>query len=166
MGYRAMKKVRSDIQRFLCLRHQDMATGCWNWTGSLRKGYPSFRIGSHTDGTRKLVFAYRFIWEQIHGPVPKGMQLHHICENIRCVNPDHLEMLTVKQHVHKSPNNITHAHLHKTHCKYGHEFTPENTYIFKTGRACRQCRRMNWHLHEQRQRIIRQGGVLPSDTAH
>lgn len=27
----------------------------------------------------------------------------------------------------------------KTHCKRGHEFTPENTYKVKSGRQCRTC---------------------------
>lgn len=31
---------------------------------------------------------------------------------------------------------------HKTHCKYGHEFSPENTYLTMEGsRACRACGR-------------------------
>lgn len=29
----------------------------------------------------------------------------------------------------------------KSHCKYGHEFTPENTYWRREGRECRQCAR-------------------------
>jgi hypothetical protein len=37
------------------------------------------------------------------------------------------------------------AHLEKkrnqTHCKRGHEFTPENTYVYKTSRICKTCRR-------------------------
>lgn len=34
--------------------------------------------------------------------------------------------------------------LHKTHCRYGHEYTPENTYVRpENGRSyCRACRRM------------------------
>jgi len=28
----------------------------------------------------------------------------------------------------------------QTHCKRGHEFTPENTYIYKDNRSCRQCK--------------------------
>lgn len=36
----------------------------------------------------------------------------------------------------------------RTHCKYGHEFTPENTYVYGTHRACRTCIR----LKEQRRR--------------
>lgn len=30
----------------------------------------------------------------------------------------------------------------KTHCKRGHEFTPENTYLKKTGRECKTCQRI------------------------
>lgn len=35
----------------------------------------------------------------------------------------------------------------KTHCKQGHEYTPENTYIFpgRTDRQCRECRRI-WKI--------------------
>lgn len=37
----------------------------------------------------------------------------------------------------------------RTHCKRGHEFTPENTYLTKAGhRVCRECHR----LQEQRRR--------------
>lgn len=39
-----------------------------------------------------------------------------------------------------------------THCKYGHEFTPENTYVNPTNgkRNCKQC--MRRRRAEQRQR--------------
>src|SRR5712691_13527104 len=30
----------------------------------------------------------------------------------------------------------------RTHCKRGHEFTPENTYMYGTGRHCRVCTRL------------------------
>ena len=28
--------------------------------------------------SRKVVYVHRMVWEEIHGPIPKGMQIHHI----------------------------------------------------------------------------------------
>jgi hypothetical protein len=45
------------------------------------------------------ISAHRFMWIHILGrAAPEGMELHHICENKRCVNPGHLEFLTISQH--------------------------------------------------------------------
>lgn len=62
----------------------DAASGCWIWNGHRDSGYG--RIGS------KLV--YRITYERVNGPVPKGLELDHLCRNRACVNPDHLEPVT------------------------------------------------------------------------
>lgn len=38
------------------------------------------------------------LWEKTHGPVPKGYHVHHRCEDKRCVNLEHLELLTHGEH--------------------------------------------------------------------
>jgi hypothetical protein len=48
---------------------------------------------------RKQVRAHRWIWEQVVGPIPDGIEIHHRCENRACVRPDHLEALTAAQHL-------------------------------------------------------------------
>jgi hypothetical protein len=63
----------------------DERTGCWNWRGKLDKdGYPSKR-------------QHRRFYESKHGPIPEGLTIDHRCENRRCVNPDHLEPLTLTE---------------------------------------------------------------------
>lgn len=39
----------------------------------------------------------------------------------------------------------------KTHCKHGHEFTPENTYRTKAGRVCKKCRAVSMLAYWERQ---------------
>lgn len=36
--------------------------------------------------------------------------------------------------------NGLHNNARKVRCKYGHEFTPENTYIYRGRRNCRACK--------------------------
>lgn len=66
--------------------------GCWAWSGYQDVfGYSTFTFGKRT------IFAHRFAWEQIHGPVPEKLELDHICRLRSCVNPDHLRPITRKQ---------------------------------------------------------------------
>lgn len=67
------------------------------------------------------------------------MTLDHLCFKPSCVNVQHLAVATLSENAQRQRSAA------KTHCKNGHEFTPENTYIrtgFRNGkRTCRTCQR-------------------------
>lgn len=163
-------------ERFIEKIEVDAATGCWNWTASLfaRTGYAQFRYSPQKNG-RGHCWAY----EHYVGPVPPGLQLDHLCRNKRCVNPGHLEAVTAQENVLRS-DNACGLNARKTHCKHGHEFTPENTHVNKAGsRMCRECMRQqgrDWYernlLHARRYqreyhraRRKRLAGRGPADAA-
>ena len=63
--------------------------GCIVWTGAISSsGY-----GSIWDGKR-VVQAHRYAWERVHGPIPAGMFVDHMCFAKECVNVDHLRLAT------------------------------------------------------------------------
>lgn len=105
---------------------------CWIWAASKnRDGYGLFFNGS------KAVGAHRWAYENQFGPISKGLELDHLCRNRSCVNPSHLEPVSSLENTKRSP-------IHygaRTHCKHGHEYTPENTISRKDGgRRCRTCK--------------------------
>ena len=106
-------------------------TTCWNWEGAVdRHGYGRFRH----EGTNWL--PHRLAYTVLKGGTPPGKELDHTCQNKLCVNPDHLQAVTRDEHVQTTV-------ARRTTCMYGHEFTPDNTYITRTGaRSCRTCTRM------------------------
>lgn len=108
---------------------------CWYWTGQTRDGrYGLFRF--RTDGYQ---VAHRWSYEHFVGPIPDGLTLDHLCRVTMCVNPDHLEPVTLQENILRSDNPPA-QNARKTHCIHGHEFTPENTKVAKDGhRACRAC---------------------------
>lgn len=118
----------SAVERFIA--RADMRTGpdgCWLWTGSL---HPYGRISVEGRGQG----AHRFAYELVHGPLFENAELHHICRNKGCVNPDHLMALT------RAAHGLLDGRYYKTHCIHGHPFDDENTYIRPDGyKGCRTC---------------------------
>ena len=114
---------------------------CWKWKGShFANGYA--RYGRNQEVLHKRIF------ECIYGPVPEGSELHHLCRHKWCVNPQHLEVVTVLQHrgYHKDEIPMAATNKAKTHCPNGHEYTINNTYLSRlknsTMRHCKECRRI------------------------
>lgn len=108
---------------------------CWEWTGTTAgRGYGSLTIRQRTK------YAHRVSYELCVGPIPDGLEIDHLCKNILCVNPDHLEAVTHWENNRRS-GSISARQMRQTHCKRGHEFTPENTYIQPPNmRSCKTCR--------------------------
>jgi hypothetical protein len=105
-------------------------SGCWLWTAAQLNGYGAIKVAGRFRG------AHRVSYELHKGPVPDGLVLDHLCRVPFCVNPDHLEPVTIGENISRGDNH----HRRKTHCKRGHAFTAENTLILSTGsRACRTC---------------------------
>jgi hypothetical protein len=116
-------------------------TECWKWEGShWKSGYARY--------SRRGLVIHKVIYEAIYGPVAEGFELHHKCRHKWCVNPFHLEVVTVLQHrgYHKDEIPMAAANKAKTHCSNGHEYTPKNTYHSKrlnsVMRHCKECRRL------------------------
>jgi len=66
------------------------------------------------------------------------MILCHSCDNPPCCNPSHLWLGTQAENL-ADASAKGRLKRTSTHCKRGHEFTPENTYLSNGGRGCRQC---------------------------
>jgi hypothetical protein len=122
-------------ERFFGNVQQD--SECWIWTGHIQiGGYGRVWID------QKQRLAHRWSYEFLRAEIPQGLQLDHLCRRPACVNPWHLEPVTGHVNLLRG-DTVTGLNARKTHCKWGHPFTPENTYT-KPGngsRGCRICRR-------------------------
>ncbi len=134
--------------RITTLRWAAQPDGCWMWLHALdAHGYS--RISRNGRNYR----AYVEIYEKSRGAVPAGLTLDHLCHSRdlacpggktcmhrRCVNPDHLEPVTIKVNVlrGRSPSAINAV---KLTCTFNHPFDEQNTWIRKdkAGKTFRRC---------------------------
>lgn len=72
-------------------------TPCRIWQGAIDKdGYGVLSIRETTRPySRRKVYAHRWVYEAVHGPLPKGTVVRHKCDNRPCFRISHLEAGTV-----------------------------------------------------------------------
>lgn len=139
----------------------DKTGDCWIWTGSRKNGYGCFWVTRNGRDVMKM--AHRFAYELTHGRLGQGVTLDHVCHTAAtatcktaascphraCVRPDHMEPMSLPENIAIGGNGA------KTHCKRGHEFTPENTGSHGPGglyRYCRTCKRADQARLRERRR--------------
>lgn len=125
-----------------------MPNGCWE--------IQTFR---HVEGYGAMSYrgkgyrAHKLMYMLVVGPVPERMVVMHECDNPPCCNPDHLKLGTQvenNQDMHRKGRS-NYSKARKTHCKKGHEFTPENTRVTKDNfRQCVECRRARFRKGYQK----------------
>jgi hypothetical protein len=124
---------------------------CWPWTGALHHGHGVVSRGGQGKGSAQ---AHRVAYEKAFGPIPESLVVDHDCHNTdptcaggftclhrRCQNPRHLSVKTRGANVVASLLTITGREARMTHCHNGHEFTDENTYLYRGMRFCQACRK-------------------------
>lgn len=80
-------------ERFIAKVTVDHQSGCFVWNACKgANGYGQFGLGGKC-GPRAT--AHRWAYERYVETIPDGLVLDHLCRNPSCVNPDHLEPVTV-----------------------------------------------------------------------
>ena len=122
------------LERFW--RHVNKTETCWLWTGTTggtESTYGYFRSTTRQQDSK--VLAHRWIYEQLVGPIPDGLELDHLCRVPLCVNPCHLEPVTHRENMRRARLSV---------CKRGHDLTVEaNCRFDELGRrrGCIVCHR-------------------------
>lgn len=112
------------------------ANECWIWQASIDScGYGTIRVGRTHDK------AHRVSYFLATGQKPGSSHVLHACDTPPCVNPRHLFLGTHADNMRDRLKKGRHPSSQKTHCKYGHEYTTENTGRSKNQRWCRECKR-------------------------
>lgn len=106
------------------MRHVDKTGACWMWTG---------RRDANGYGRANQAWAHRWVYEQVVGPIPKGLELHHVCGRGRkgCVTPHHMVPVTHSEHMKLEA-------ARRTHCANGHSWDRDDVYI-RPDNGKRQC---------------------------
>jgi hypothetical protein len=107
--------------------------GCWLWTRYRdRAGYGRWASPQWPGD----VYAHRIAYRMEVGPIPADYEVDHLCFVPACVNPAHLEAVTLAENRRlRRPRPLT------TECAHGHAMDEANTYVNPNNgsRHCRAC---------------------------
>jgi hypothetical protein len=123
-------------ERIIAKKVAKADNGCWVWTGHLTHGY------AYTTVAGKQWRVHRFMYEASKGPIPYGLTIDHLCGNKACINPAHLEAVSVAENTRRCSYAPTTINSAKVSCIHGHPLSGDNLYLAAQGyRYCKTCRR-------------------------
>jgi hypothetical protein len=148
---------------------------CVTWGGARDgNGYGAFR-----DATQRLRGAHRWLHERLHGPVPDGLEVHHVCHDPAVCRPErardcphracvaHTALRTHRANVLEG-GSFAAIQAARTRCegKYappgGHDLTDPGNVLITPGarpglllRHCLPCHRESDRLYQARRRARR-----------
>lgn len=128
--------MKTAVDRFMDKVWPEALTGCWLWAGHTQYfGYGRVIINY------RPYSAHRVSYEMHVGRIPNGAHVLHRCDNPACVAPHHLFLGDQASNMGDMKKKGRGSNQMKgvTHCKNGHEFTPENTYQSSGRRSCKAC---------------------------
>ena len=134
--------MKTAEQRFWAKVARAASEQCWEWTAGKNKQ----RYGIFVVRPRLAMTAPRFSLELATGQTGVGLYACHRCDNPGCVNPAHLFWGTQADNMLDArTKGRTRGAPKLTHCRRGHEYTPETTLMVRDGerleRQCKVCNR-------------------------
>lgn len=94
------RKAHAPTEPYYLKEDRGYSTACWIWQRSLNaKGYPYFcRTVMGKVETKR---AHRMYYEERHGPIPGNLTVDHLCRQRACVNPAHMEIVTLQENIRR-----------------------------------------------------------------
>lgn len=109
----------------------------------------------------KTPLSHRWIYEYYYRQICPDLTIDHLCRNRACVNPVHLEQVTMKINNLRG-NSMSIINMRKTDCNKGHPLSGENLRIENGGgRRCKTCeldrkrhsRKLKKHFNTERPQV-------------
>ena len=114
-------------------------TGCWIWQKTIMQHGGYGQIGSTVNNKRQILYTHKVSYEHFVGKIPTGFELHQICLNRKCLNPNHLELLSIKESRIRGRQFLINQ-IAQTECIHGHKFSPENIFWYGKNLNKRMCK--------------------------
>jgi len=117
-------------------------------------GRPPYKMAHlKRPGLKRSVRVHVLVMEAFEGPRPAGLRdIRHLNGNRSDCRFTNLAYGTRSQNCLDTIAHGANPRVNKTECSHGHEYTPENTYVWRSRRICRICYRRRRRQMRRRQR--------------